>query len=491
MSDILTTERQPESDRTWAIETNGINPITANERHGKPFELFWIWFAGNIGILGVVYGGLLVAAKLNLWQSIFVALFASVISFALVGILSLPGVRGGAPMLTLSRAVFGPRGNIGPTIISWLSFVGWETTLVVTATYALLGLFALVHIPSNPFWTVVGLVIVAGLVVLFGLLGHATLVWIQRAATWLFGILTLVIVAVLVGKVNWAHVLAAPAGPWDTGLLASFIVIMAGTGIGWINAGSDYTRYLPLKTKGNPIIFWTVFGSTLPLFVLMLVGVLTASLLPTLPTASNPIQVIEQALPGWMTVPYLVTAIGGLIVAADLDIYSSGLNLLAMGIKAPRYATVMIDGVLMTAGAIYVTLVAQNFYGPFVSFLLLLADGLLAWAGIFLVDMIWRRNYDPASLTDTSSRSRYFYQGGFNIVACVSWIVGVVVGLLFTSSPFFNGPFATGLFASTSLGYIVGAAVSAVLYLVLTLITNGNAQAAQVTSGSEAVGGGE
>lgn len=491
MSETLMTENQPASDRAWAIETNGINPITETERHGKPFELFWIWFAGNIGILGVVYGGLLVAAKLNLWQSIFVAFFATVVSFILVGILSIPGVRGGAPMLTLSRAIFGPRGNIGPTIISWLSFVGWETTLVVTAAYALLGLFALVHIPSNPFWTVISLVVVAALVVLFGLLGHATLVWIQRAATWLFGILTLVIVVVLIGKTDWAHVLAAPAGPWDTGLLASFIVIMAGTGIGWINAGSDYTRYFPRKTKSSPIIFWTVFGSTLPLFVLMLVGVLTASLLPTLPSAANPVQVIEQALPGWMTVPYLITAIGGLIVAADLDIYSSGLNLLAMGLKAPRYMTVMIDGVLMTAGAIYVTLVAQNFYGPFVSFLVLLADGLLAWAGIFLVDMIWRRGYDQASLADTTSRGRYFYRGGFNVVACVSWLIGIVVGLLFTASPFFNGPFATGIFASTSLGYIVGAAVSAVLYFVLTLITSGNKQASLVTGRSEAVGGGE
>jgi len=154
----MSTVQQPESDRVWSVELNGINPITNDERHGKPFELFWVWFAGNIGILGVVYGALLFGYKLNLWQSLFVALVASAVSFALVGILSIAGVWGGAPMLTLSRAVFGTRGNIGPAFVSWLSLVGWETFLVVTASYALLGLLQIFGIPGNAFWTVLSLI---------------------------------------------------------------------------------------------------------------------------------------------------------------------------------------------------------------------------------------------------------------------------------------------------------------------------------------------
>src|SRR6059036_324987 len=98
----MSTLQQPESDRVWSVEQNGINPISQEERHGKPFELFWVWFAANIGILGVVYGAILIGYKLNLWQSIFVALIATAVSFILVGILSIAGVWGGAPMLTLS-----------------------------------------------------------------------------------------------------------------------------------------------------------------------------------------------------------------------------------------------------------------------------------------------------------------------------------------------------------------------------------------------------
>ena len=60
---------QPESDRVWSIETHGIDPIPDGDRHGKPLELFWIWCAANISILGMTYGGFLVVFyRLSLWQ---------------------------------------------------------------------------------------------------------------------------------------------------------------------------------------------------------------------------------------------------------------------------------------------------------------------------------------------------------------------------------------------------------------------------------------
>src|SRR6266566_2108629 len=151
----MSSTTQPESDRVWSIELNGINPIGQEQRHGRPSELFWIWFASNVGILGVVYGaGYLTGSGLNLWQGLVVGLIATAVSFLFVGLLSLAGIWGGAPMLTLSRAVFGTRGNIGPTLVSWISLVGWETILVITSTYALLALLRVFGLSANPAWTV-------------------------------------------------------------------------------------------------------------------------------------------------------------------------------------------------------------------------------------------------------------------------------------------------------------------------------------------------
>ncbi|HYL41967.1 MAG TPA: cytosine permease [Ktedonobacteraceae bacterium] len=464
----MSSTTQPESDRVWSIEMNGINPIDQEHRHGQPFELFWIWFASNVGILGVVYGaGYLTGNGLNLWQGLVVGLIATAVSFLFVGLLSIPGVWGGAPMLTLSRAVFGTRGNFGPTLVSWISLVGWETILVIASTGALLELLQVFGVSASPAWTVVSILVLAVLVVACGYWGHATLVWIQRAATWVFGILTVVIIAFIVPQTNWGKLLSQPTGPWDTGVITAFVIIMAGTGIGWINAGADYARYLPRRSSSRAITFWTVFGATLPLYILMIVGVLLASFKSNVLTSSDPLAPIREALPAWLAVPYLLTAVGGLLAGAALDIYSSGLNLLAMGIRIKRQYAVLIDGVLMVIGSIYVLLIRNDFQGALTSFLLLLADGLTVWAAIFLVDMIWRRGYDTRSLTNLGRESAYHYTGGFNIPACAAWVIGIVVGLLFTQSSFFTGPLAKGIFASTSLGYLLGAAVSIVIFLVL------------------------
>lgn len=461
---------QPPADRAWSIELHGIDPIADTERHGTPFELFWVWFAADIGILTIVYGGILAVAGLNLWQSIFVTLAGTIVSFALVGVLSLAGIWGGAPTLTLSRAAFGHRGNLGPTLLSWLTLVGWETALVVTAAYAMLGLLNLAGLPSNGFWTVGSLLAIVALVIPFSLLGHATLVWIQRAATWIFGGLTLIVVILLIGQTDWAHLVSMQPGPWDSGVLATLSIVAAGTGIGWINMGADYTRYLPRRSSARAVIGWTTCGGALPVCVLILVGFLLTSRVSNLASAANPIQLIGSVLPAWMAVPYLLTAIGGLVAGADLNLYSSGLNLLTLGLKLERFKAVLIDGTLMIIGAIYVLLVAQDFLGAFESFLLLLANGLTAWGAVFLVDMLLRRGYDTASLADGGAGSRYYYWRGVNPAAVIAWLAGILVGLAFTVSPFFTGPFARGIFATSSLGYLLGFLVSGALFALLTRI---------------------
>ena len=99
------------------LETRGIEPVPENECNGNPLQLFWVWFAANISILGLPLGATLVAFhQLAIWQVILVALIGAAGSFAVVGVISIAGRRGRAPSLTLSRAIFGVRGNIGPTL---------------------------------------------------------------------------------------------------------------------------------------------------------------------------------------------------------------------------------------------------------------------------------------------------------------------------------------------------------------------------------------
>src|SRR5215467_11822711 len=110
-----------------AVETNGINVITEGERKGRTRDLFWPWCAANIAVLGISYGSFFLGFGVSFWQATIAGVVGTVISFVLVGFVSLAGKRGSAPTMILSRAAFGVRGNALPTVVSYVLLVGWET----------------------------------------------------------------------------------------------------------------------------------------------------------------------------------------------------------------------------------------------------------------------------------------------------------------------------------------------------------------------------
>jgi nucleobase:cation symporter-1, NCS1 family len=450
------------ANQIWQIETYGVETVAESDRYSKPIDLFWVWFAANIGILGILYGGIIVSFRLSFLQSTLAALVGA-LSFVIVGILSVAGRDDGAPMLVLSRAVFGVRGNLAPTIVSWVNLLGWESVTVVTGALSLEAFLQMfLHISSAGILTMMSIIVFAGLVILFGLFGHATLVAVQKFSTWIFGLLTLVVVFYLTLHTNWHATIAMPGGSWVKGFIPAVSIIIAGTGISWGNAAADYSRYLPKTTSARSVIGMVTFGGAIPLFILMMVGVLLIGSNPAIAEASNPIAGIGSALPHWMMVPYLLTATGGLIAEADLSLYSSGLNLLAIGVRVARYKSVVIDAVVMFLVSVYVLFVSQNFMNSLESFLTLIGIGLAAWEAVFITYRLFGHSFQGGL-----SCKRRNHVGAF-----LSWVAGAILGLLFTDSSLYHGPFAKGIFAGSSLGVMLSFLSSGILYALIVLVAN-------------------
>ncbi len=452
-------------NRPWQVETHGINKIPESARNGNVKDLFWIWFAANIGILGVVYGAVVLSFGLNFLQSLLVIILGSA-SFLVVGVFSVAGRDGGAPMMTLSRKVFGIYGNIFPNIVSWLSLVGWETITVITGTFALSALLSIFWHTSYLMSSLAAMVLMLIGVIAAGLLGQATLVVIQTWASYVFGAMTLLIIALIIPQTHWHNLLARPEGPWLTGVLPALSIVIAGTGLSWVNAAADYSRYLSKREKSGSIIWATTLGGGIPLFALMVVGLLLATRVPLLAESANPIQVIRGTLPQWAAVPYLVTAAAGLVAEGDLSLYSSGLNLLNMFVPVERYKTVLVDAVIMTLGTVYVVLIAQDFLGPFESFVTLFGIGLASWAGVFLADQLTEkkvRNYPSRLLFPDEHGSLRKVRWP----ALMAWIMGIIIGILFTTSPFFTGWLAQGIFADSGFELIFAFLLGASSFLIL------------------------
>ncbi|GAB3816046.1 cytosine permease [Kribbella italica] len=392
--------------RALAVESNGLNVIDDSERKGRPSQLFWPWFGANVSVLGLSYGAFALGFGISFWQAVVAGVVGIVFSFLLCGLVALAGKRGSAPTLVLSRAAFGVRGNKLPSLVSWLLTVGWETVLTILATLATATVFERLGWGGGSVTKVIALVVVGTLIVACGVLGFELIMRMQTVITVVTGVLTVVYIALVADQVSWSTVSALPGGSSQE-LIGALVFLMTGFGLGWVNAAADYSRYLPRTASSRGVVGWTTFGSSLAPIVLLIFGLLLAGSSTDLSAAiaDDPIGALAEALPTWFLVPFVIVAVLGLVGGAVLDIYSSGLALLSLGLPVPRYVAAFVDGLVMIAGTIYVVFFGDEFLTQFTGFLITLGVPVATWCGIMLADVATRRgDYAEADLFDRRGR---------------------------------------------------------------------------------------
>ncbi|MBE6484577.1 MAG: allantoin permease [Actinomycetaceae bacterium] len=459
MSDSAPAEKQSSA---LSIEETGIEVIREEDRKGKPSDLFWPWFAANISVLSIPWGAWILGFGLSFWQAFCVALVGTVLSFLLAGIIAIAGKRGSAPTLTLSRAPFGVIGNGLPGVVSYLLTVGWEIILVVNATLATNTVAIRMGAPDSNLTKVLAFVVIVAVVVVAGVLGFDFIMKIQTWLTVILGVITIGYMALTIKDIDLSAVFSTSGGDWR-GVLGATIMVMTGLGLGWVNCAADYSRYLPRSASSKGIVGWTTFSSSCAPIILIVYGLLLAGSNSDLAAAVNddPIGALANILPTWYLIPFIIVSVGGLISGSVLDIYSSGLTLLSLGIPIKRWQAALLDGILMMLGTIWIVWFAANFFEPFQAFLITLGVPIAAWAGIFIGDMaVRKRDYDQEALFNSSGR-----YGRVNWVNFIGMIALTVIGWgLVTSSTagftwqgFLFGPLHldVDVWGGTSVGVLV------------------------------------
>jgi purine-cytosine permease-like protein len=431
--------------RPLQIEANGINVISDSERKGHPRDLFWPWFAANVSVLGLSYGAFVLAFGISFWQAVVVSIVGIVVSFLLCGFIAVAGKRGSAPTMVLGRAAFGVNGNKLPSLISWLLTVGWETILVILATLATATVFERLGWGGGNVTKVIALIVVVALTIFGGVMGFDLIMRMQSVITIVTAVLTVGFIILVADKIHWSAVSAVPSGSGQA-VIGALVFVMTGFGLGWVNAAADYSRYLPRRSSGRGVIGWTTFGSSIAPIFLVIFGLLLAGSSKSLSAAiaNDPIGALANLLPTWYLIPFIIVAVLGLVGGSVLDIYSSGLALLTLGVRVPRFVAALIDGTIMTLGAIYVVFIAKNFFGQFEGFLITLGVPIAAWCGVMLADiMLRRRDYAERDLFTPSGR-----------YGNIRWLpVGVIVVGTFIGWGLVTNTFASWL---TWQGYLLG-----------------------------------
>jgi len=280
---------------------------------------------------------------------------------------------------------------------------------------------------------IIATVVVAALIVAASVLGYHVIMRLQSILTWITGAVTMLYAILAFSHIDFAAVSALEGGSLGQ-VIGALVMVMTGFGLGWINIAADWSRYQRRDTPDSKIVFWNTFGGSVAPVVLVVFGVLLAGSDPALneAIAGDPIGALAAILPTWVLIPFLLTAVLALVSGAVLGIYSSGLTLLSLGIRIPRPSAAAIDGVILTAGTIYVVFFATDFLGPFQSFLITLGVPLASWAGILIADILTRRrDYDDAALFD--ARGRY---GSWDWLSIGTMVVASVIGWGFVVNSF-------------------------------------------------------
>jgi purine-cytosine permease-like protein len=445
----------------WRIEQHGIDAIPDDERSGRARDLLWVWFGGNVSLTYIIVGGALVGLGLGFWAALGATVLGNLL-FVVVGLGGVPGPRAGTATMVVSRAAFGLRGNLVPTALAWLTVVGWQAVFLVLSAFAAFSLAGEVGIQAG---TGVKLVLLAALVVItYGaaVLGHATIMFLQKIFTFLLGAIMIGVAIQVVAK---GHVNYAPTQLAASGQLATFClgtIIVAALPLSLSNYPADYSRYLPRATSARAIIGWTVLGNLIPAIAISIVGVLAASAA----NLTDPVGGLKPLLASWYFAPFLIVVIGGSVTNNFLNTYTSGLTLLALGIRLPRWKTIIIDCVIATAASVY-AIFFYDFTTAFTEFLSLMIIWIAPWCAVFLVDgMIRRFHYSTSDLLAREG-GRYWFAGGVNRAGFASFLLGAVATFFTTNAAKWHSPLSTHVLGGADLSIPVGMLVAGGTYYAL------------------------
>jgi nucleobase:cation symporter-1, NCS1 family len=406
------------------VEVNGPNVIEESERKGKARSLFWPWAGANVSLLALSYGAFFLGFGISFKQATIAAFVGTIGSFFLVGISSLAGKRSNAPTMVLSRASFGVKGSILPGALSYLIFVGWETVLVSLATLATGTVFARVGGIDNNLALMLGFVTAVSLTVIGGVLGFSVIMRLQKIITLSTIVMTVVYIALTVENLNWTAINAIPDGSFQS-FVGAVIFGVTGIGLGWVNAAADYSRYLPRAVSSKAVVGWTVLGASIVPIVLVIYGAALSASSKDLSEAiaMDPIGALTTLLPTWYLIPFAFVAIFGLVGGAILDLYSSGLALVSIGVPIKRHQAAIIDAAIMLVGTIYIVWIADNFFFPFQGFLITLGVPVAVWSSIFVADVLMRKKaYSQEDLFNPHGIYGSINKGSVLLMVCGSFI---------------------------------------------------------------------
>jgi NCS1 family nucleobase:cation symporter-1 len=252
-----------------ALERHTIDIIPLAERHGKPRDLFTIWFSSNIMPLTFVTGALAPAVfGLSFWWSLIAIVLGNMVGALFMALHSAQGPRLGVPQMIQSRAQFGYYGALLVVLVAVAMYVGFFASNLVLGGQSLNQLASGISVD-------VGIVICAVVSLVITIFGYDMIHAVNRWAVILFGGVMILSLIFIVG----VHGLPAnflSTGHFTGGGFLSSVSLGVLWQIAYAPYVSDYSRYMPPDTgpaasamNGTDLSWIVGLVITVPLYYLL------------------------------------------------------------------------------------------------------------------------------------------------------------------------------------------------------------------------------
>ncbi|MCY0931051.1 cytosine permease [Streptomyces sp. H27-H1] len=455
------------------IEQRGVDTIPEEERTSGPRDLISILLGSNLCLGVIVFGWLPPSFGLGLWPSVTAIVTGTLVGIAFTAPLALVSLRTGTNLSTSSGAQFGVRGRLVGSVVGLLLSLGYTALTLWIGGDVMVGtLSRLTGLPDTGLSRAVMYGVLAACTVVGAVFGYRLLLRMSKVLS--IGMVVLLAVGIYAYAPDFTA--AAPVDTyllgsfWPTWLLAAVAAGLSGP-VAFITLLGDYTRYVSPTKHSSRKVFWaTCFGLLIGLLIPQLFGTYTALAAKAGAEYAGP---LVEAAPFWYLVPLLAAAAAGSVGNAGLMLYSMGLDLDAIIPKATRTKATVIAAAVATA-FVFIGSFSWDVQSAMTSFVLLLTAIGTPWAVVTLIGYVrCRGRYDADALQVFNRRSVggiYWYRGGWNVAATLSWVIGAGVGLLAVTTPFYEGPLLA-LTGGVDCSFVLSGLAGGLVYTALTART--------------------
>jgi NCS1 family nucleobase:cation symporter-1 len=471
-----------ESQARPGIETRSIDWVPDGERHGKVWHQGPLWFLGNFQYFTIAVGFVGPSLGLPLGPTILAGVLGIVVGTLFMAFHASQGPVLGLPQMIQSRAQFGYRGVIVVLAATIFTYVGFNVADQVLLSQGLNGIFG-----WDPTLVAVGSAVVA---VLLAVYGHD---WLHRVFRWLLYVslplMLLVTFGVLTGQAGGGHVPNQHLAFTWAAFFAQFSAAAA-YNITYAPYVSDYSRYLPRTTSPKALIASVFFGASGSAVWLISLGAWLALRLGASDGLVGLREAGDHVLPGLGAAAAVLSALS-LVATMGMNAYGGMLTVLTgidsfRPIKPSRPARVVAILALAVLWYAIASLISADAVATVFTALTLMLYLLVPWTAANLVDFFFVRRGHYAVMDLFRPTGIY---GVWSWRGLTAYAAGIAAEIPFMVLPdlggwSYTGPMARQL-AGTDVAWLVGLAVSAVVFLAVSRSRSETEEAAAVARSEE------